>query len=558
MKKIRLDDIDVVAGLEWAVVHSPNHTVSEKKAMSEFLSSNKQSKRGVVVRANGFTVVGRTEHKVSVPKKVPSAAALLAFANQKAIEHAGGNSTEATSEEHNWIVVEPVQGSTDEFWMGVVKNGIPIPGGDVVGPLNQVIDEIQEIMEASSNFTVFTRNKEVRYNVVGQVNVVEKTFAELVQGVPTKKAEIALFSIAGILAVGIIVGALLLSGAWWGYSEWSEARRQEQARISAAAKKKAQQQQIAADAKKYETDVRAAVLKALKEGMDDVKVSLSTPSAHQQTEGWRNVIYNLDLYQGGWVIQGLDCAAEAEVPVCTLLLNRGDLGTNRSLLAEHPDAVIDGDKASYVLRGSNLSNRDPDLQQVISGGDFGKGMLSDLQELRITGIKHSVEASKDVTKVAKLPPQPSLLPVGDGDKKKGAKADKPARGKDGAPTSVTIDLGFATGGIELQGDGVWQLSGVAKYLDQSNIRPKSLMVKIDPSNVEKSSWTLTLDYFVRTKPEPVIPAVPLGEEKIVVELPAEYRSQRTVDGGVTESSVSATTAIDPSATAEDSALPPQE
>ena len=530
MKKIKLDDMDVLAGLEWSALPQDQ---PEKKAMAELLAQTKGVNKGIVIRSNGITAVGRPAAKGPVPK-VPSAVALLAFANQKVIQEAtGGSSEPTTSEEHNWIVAEQVTGSEEEMWLGIVKNGVPVPGGDIVGTRAHIITELTEFLGQSNTFTVFTVDKEVRYNVIGQVTVVEKRFAELVQGVPPAKAKPALFSVGGIVAGVILVLAVVLTGLWWGYSAWAEKSRQAAEALSAAQQQEAAAQQQAADKETYEKSVREAMILALKQGVDEINISLSSPSPYENIQAWRDLIYQTNMYQSGWQMQDINCSMEAETtPICRVSLIRGDLGVNRMLMAERPDAVIDGDNAQYTIRMSALGTRPAAFDTIVPSIGFTNGIMSDLQQVRNAGVQHAIQASQEIVKQAPLPAPPASVPVEGADPAAAA----------ATTTTAAIQMGVAQGKLVITGQEMWQLAGVARYLDQANIKASELAVKGSSSSSSgNGNWSLTLEYFVRTLPQPVLPTVPFGADTITIELPAEYRARGPVDeGGIKESSVDAT------------------
>jgi len=166
--------------------------------------------------------------------------------------------------------------------------------------------------------------------------------------------------------------------------------------------------------------------------------------------------------------------------------------------------------------------------------DFQKGLLSELQVLRQASITHQVAASQDIVKDVALPPPPSVLPAA------------AAEAVEGAPPvqNISINLGFASGELNISGEGLWQVSGLGKYLDQPNVRVTEFSTTISANNLEQMAWSLKAAYFIRNLPQPVIPEVPLGDQKITVEVPAKYHSSIEVTGGISESSVQGVKAAD--------------
>lgn len=554
MKKIRLGDTEVVAGLEWSAIRSPSSSgaasISEKKALASFLSSNKGSPRGVVISTSDYTVVGRPEKKEKLKTKAPSAAALFALANGKELPaSSGGTETEGTGEDSNWIIVEQINGPVEGyegvseplFWLGMARNGLPVPGADLIVNRQQALDELSEMLSASSGTTVFTVDRDIRFHVIGQVNVVNKRFEDIIRdaGVDHSKAQIKLFSLAAPIAIGVVALTVLALGGYFGWEAWSSAREAEIAAAKARRNAEEQARRVSEETRKYEAEVKKALQDGLRAGMTEVTNALASASPYDMLEAWREIIYGVNLYQSTWNLTGISCTIEAEEPVCTVALTRGDLGTNRILLEEHPDAIIEGDNATYVLRGKAVPTRNIELPYLVSSSAFSRGLISDLQMLRMTGLSHTADASKEVTKSVNLPepsplvPLPSV-PMGPADLGKSAPA---------APTSVNIQLGIAKGEIKITGNQFYQISGVGRYLDLPNTRATSLDISLGGGAggaQDQIRWTLTLDYMVRTLPSPIVPAVPLGEGQITIEIPEEYKSKVPVDGGMEETSGTAT------------------
>lgn len=526
MKKISLDGIEVLGGLEWTILNSDK---THKKALAEYIANNKGVRHGIVMTSNGESAVGRLPaNEKNKTGKTPSAAALLALANQRqleAINSAVDTENPGTITDSSWIVAQPIEGDSGLYWMGAVRNGLPTPGSDFVGSLQEVIERIESLLQIGS-FIIYSRDREIRYNFAAMTNVVEKQFAELVAGIPLHKAEVKMFSLASYLTLAILAGFILLVGGWWGFTTWQEKVQQEKARVEAQKAAAAQNRQAVEDVKKYEQDVRAVILKSLDEGMAEIDAGLASSSPLATMIAWRDLIYNLDVYQSTWDLQGVNCGLDNQTPVCTISLQRGETGNNRQLLLEHPDAVIDGDNASYAVRGQDLTPRDVNSSQVTAALDFQKGLLSELQVLRQAAVTHQVAASQDIVKQVALPPPPSALPVS-------------VEAVEGAPPiqNISINLGFASGELNISGEGLWQISGLGKYLDQPNVRVSEFSTTISANNLEQMAWNLKASYFIRNLPQPVIPEVPMGDKKIVIEVPAKYHSSIEVTGGISESNV---------------------
>lgn len=529
MKKISLDGIKVLGGLEWTTLPSDK---PHKKALAEYLSHNKGLRHGIVMQYRGEGVVGRIppgpKEKTA---KIPSAAALLALANQRQAQvasEANDSNNQSTVTDFNWIVVQQIDndGQQDLYWMGAVSGGLPTPGADLVGTLDEITNRIEQLMHVDT-FTIFTRDKQIRYYFALHGSIIDKQFAELVAGIPQHKAEVKMFSFAGLLTGGILLGFVLLVGGWWAFTTWQEKVQQEKARLEAQRAQAEQDRRTTEEINKYEQDVRALVLRSLDEGMAEIDAGLASTAPLDTLIAWRDLIYNLDVYQSTWKLTGVNCALENQTPLCVVNLQRGEMGNNRQLLLEHSDAVIDGDMASYTVRGADLSPRDVNSSQVIAAMDFQKGLLSDLQVLRQASVTHQVAASQDIVKDVELPPAPAGLAV------------QATQAVEGAPPAqqVSLNLGFASGQLEISGEGVWQISGLGKYLNQPNVRVTEFSTTIQADSLEQMTWNVKAAYFIRNLPQPVIPEIPLGERKLVIEVPAKFHSSMEVSGGISESSV---------------------
>lgn len=533
MEKIRLGELEVAGGLSWA---SLPFDVPEKKGMAEFMAGKgKGSTRGLVVRSAGISVVGYVKPKEK-NLKLPSAQALLALANQRTIEETGGLSSGATGEEHNWIVIEKLDGEDDKYWFGAVKNGVPVPSGDILGTKDEVIQEMNHLLDASPNFIVYTKDKDVRFNALASVDVQDKSFSELVAGIPASKAKTNLFNVGALIAIAVILGMFVLIAAWWGYSVWAEKKALEEAQLASAKQAAAQAAQADQEKKGYEQTVRDSMLTSLKLGIDEVSAALSAPSPPATVSAWRDIVYNIDLYQSGWNLKEIACVMDnVGVPSCRVSVDRGAGGVNSLLLSDHPDAVIEDTKAFYVVTGQAPSKRATSFSALGSSSDFTSGIVSQLQMLRPVSIEHDVQASKDIVKDITLPPPPPTL----------ASALPGGTDPNAPAPPLQIQLGAATGMGTIRGNQLWQLTGIADLLDTAGVRVKDVTLNVSPGSLDNVGWVLSFDYFVRTLPQPILPSVPLGETVVTVDLPAEYRAQTAVQaGGVASTSGDSTATAD--------------
>lgn len=530
MKVVRLGDSEVVVGLDWVSARSPDSGISEKKAVSSFISANKNAKRGVILSYNDYTIIGQAG-KGDKNSKQPSAAALFAMANQRQSDGA----PDGTGEEHNWIIAQKISGEGDYnalYWLGVVKNGLPVPGADLVLEKDRIIDEIVEMLSTLSGATVFTTDRDIRYQVLGQVSVVEQDFDDVIREVweERDKVKVKLFSTAGIIAATAIGVTVLAVGGYFGYTMWSTAIAEKRAAEKAQREAQELQRKVEEETNQYEQEVRTALLNGLEEGIREVNEALSSTNPMDVINVWRNILYNVDLYQSSWNLSKVFCELDANIPICTINLSRGSLGTNRALLEDRPDAQIEGDEAFYTIRGSEIQIRDVSLPYLTSSVTFSKGLVSDLQMLRVNGFSHNVLSSKEIIKNVALPEPTPLVSL--------PSIENSEDGVSGPQLNADIKLGIAKGEISIQGNDIWEISGASKFLDLQNVRATSLEVTVPNGGMggESMIWNLNIDYMVRTLPSPIIPEIPLEDRVIKVEVPEEYKSKIPVTGGMEETS----------------------
>lgn len=521
MNIFKLNGINVLGGLDWV---SLDPELPYKKALADFYSKNKNIRSGILLQANGEGVIGfvpSSSDKKIKTKGIPSAEALLSMANQRQIENMNQNG-EVTSPDMGWILVQKIDNETDKYWVGIVRNGLPLPGGDFVGNYTEINEKIEEILNfGAASFTLYTKEENIHYNFMGAVSVVEKSFSEIIIGLPREKAHIKIFSFAGILAVSIFALMIVVVGSWWGISEWQQKVQMEKMQKEAKLKSEQQEKQAQQISDQYEKTIKDLLSKSLDQGMAEISSSLTSSSGKDVLLNWQNIIYNLSVFQGTWDLNEIDCGLENQIPLCTVNLVRGDIGNNRELLKFHPDAIIVGDKASYVIRGPELNVRQIDFQNLANAKNFGTGFLSNIQFLSQSDLKHEIEASKNIVKEVVLPPLPTVLPksmqtvINDVSKK--------------PPEKVSIDLGYASGHITISGDGLWQFSGLSDYINEPNLKIETLMVKIDPNNLDSTLWDLKGTYIIRVASKPMVPEIPFGDKKIKIDIPDKYQIQTDED-----------------------------
>ena len=528
MKTIGSKKTSGTIGLEWMVLDSK---IPEAKAVRAQLNDEIFAgvKYGVVFRFRGgsmpITMLGLVPAGESKPSS-PSAAAWVALAHQneqlvrRKSETASRKKGKKVADEvsqpadtlssgtgdgnQDWMVIQKL--SENEYWFLLVRDGVPMPTTDIVIPYDGVVQLMAEAL--THPVVLFSNDQDIIDQAQGLAYRVEKKdFSEIVAGVRPGRAQIkALKGIPASVILSLIMVVLTLS-LWWGYSAWQahEARKAAQQKAQAAAA--AQAAQLRKDQEAYDGAVRQAVLSALKSGMDKVNANLVAPSVPDVIGGWLELVHQTSINHAGWEVSGFECAYAEDRPECTVSLKRGTYGVNRLLLEDHPDAVLEGDQATYKIVAAESPSRQTSIAELPHAKDFTANFISELQFLHLASVTYTLSESKEMTESVKLPEPPaSMFKPG---------ATPPAVGP--------VQLGVATGELSLTGNSLWQLDGLAYLLSGSNLSAQGL--SLAATRAETGAWTLKVAYTIRMRPEPVLPAVLDSKgQPMKVELPSEYRA----------------------------------
>ena len=515
-KIVKLNETSVIIGLEWELL---DYGVAERKAVRDILKKNPGVKSGVLVRAADVATLGMMEAGQKKPA-VPSGAALLAQANQEAQARVSGQSS--SIEDNQWIVVERL--SEDEYWVVDIKDGVPLPGCDFVGGYEKVRLYLAEMIEGTG-FKVFTTDQEIQAAVSHQAMTIPKGAAELIEELE-KPARGNLKTLSGVdpALIGVILVFAVLVGGFFAWDFWKEQSQRRAQQQAASQRASAEAQRLEEEKKSYVQAIEKAVYDALDQGVESVNVALRAPSPREVIRSWLDMVENIPLNHSGWDTQAIDCMMETpSQPICTVKLKRTEMGINRILMTDYPEAEIAGDEASYVLRGPELTLREPSWSQVDSANAFMMGLMSDFQYVRKTGLNYTQGESKDVVQPIAMPtPPPSLF--------------NPMDTQQVVPVSP-INTGMAQGVIGLGGEDLWLLEGVSQLIDRNAISLTSMSV--DVSSFSKQPWTAQGEFFIRSLPAPVIPVVPGPDGPITIALPEKYKalvSEVPTQGGIAATS----------------------
>lgn len=505
---IKLQNTQVVIGLEWFLLDARDakeKQMSERRAVQKVLKENAGTKAGIVVRSADTAVLGLMPKGQKKPS-VPSGAALLAFASQDAQGRSTGQSS--SIEDTQWMVIERL--GEDEYWLVDLRDGVVVPGADFVGDLDKVRQYLDEMLE-DPGFKVFTTDPEIQSIAAHRANLISKDASTIIAEIekPTRGNLKTLSGIDPTMLLVIVAFALLVGG-FFGYDYFSKVQKERQMRAQAAARQSEEAQRLKKESDDYVTAVKAAVLTALDTAVSSVNAALGTPGSREILGSWVGLIESVPLNHSGWATERIECLMETpEKPLCTVFVRRGPAGINRILLEDYPDVQLNGDEASYVVRGPDLTARSADWNQLDSAHGLMMGLVSDLQFIQNTGISYNQSASKDIVQAVTLPTPPaSLFTPGT---------------EQAAAAPAPVNTGVSKGDLGLTGDGLWQLPGLAKMLDRNGIGVKAVNVDLKSG---KDAWQLQTEYFIRSLPSPVLPVIvgPKDVGAITVELPEKYKA----------------------------------
>ena len=455
-------------------------------------------KRGIILENEGQLVIGlASEEEKTV---APSAAAWLAEANRVRNEELDGDDEKIKN--NNWIVIENLgiiddgsqsQSGQESFWFSVIQDGLPLPGADLIMSWDEIVLHLNGMIGSQSSlYTVYSKDERIQSAFGSRANIFDQGFLDLIKDVKFRKKIKPLTGVPMPVVI-TVVSVFILILIYLAYSHFEKQHQLNEALAaqSAAAQKVAQQQ--AAEKAQYQKKVQELVFNTYKEGLQSLNESLDQGDPSQTLNAWANIIDSIPLSHEGWQMSGIQCDVAGRIPECQVKLSRGDFGINRTLAQYFPNVQFDGDKAYYVIRGSQLPERENHLQNIVGGRTLSLGLLSDLQTLRPAGIQYNLAASSEIDKEITLPA-----------KKTGPIALK----KKGPQPKYEIHYGVAFGNLSLQGNQIWQIQNLAKFVNSPALVLKDITLNVSTSSLKTATWTMDFVYFIRTAPYPVLPNIP--------------------------------------------------
>lgn len=515
MKVITIDGVSITVGLAWYVVSR------ERAALKELYGKHKGVRNGILLEEGVFKAVGMVPAGQK-PPKAPSGAAMVAMANQA---HEAGRingssasrtSGPATGEDAPWILVESVGPS--EYWFVAVKNGLPLPGTDLLLSRADLLGQLQLMAEELPSVVLYSPDAAIRHDMDGLCTTHEKGFNDLIREYQVKTKKAQLRQINGIPSLAItIIGSLIVIGVLWGGYDYLIKKQRVAAAAAQAAANQAQRDQLEYQEKaEYATQVRRAILEALELGKQAVDQRLNTPMPGHVVEQWTGVVQALPFNLNGWRFSNTACAFVADDSACTVKLNRTELGINRMLMAARPDAIIIGEQAEYSETLEALPRRPSDWTRLEGAPELSVGLVSDLQLLKGAGVRYTNSDSAEIEQPVNMPPPPkSLFQAG---------TAQPT------PQAAPVKMGVAKGTLTVSGDALWQLEGVMKLSNHPALSLTDVAFNLTSG---RASWVVNMEYLIRTAAAPVLPTVALPDNVLItVDLPEKYKIPVSGSGGV--------------------------
>lgn len=546
---IKIGKQSVVAGMTWDIL---NDKLPERKAIRKFLKENAGIKYGVVVSSVTHKAIGVIPAGMK-KLNAPSGAALLALAHNESNAKANSSYQQSTTsmEENQWLVIEKLD--EDKYWIVEIRDGIVIPESDIIGTLEDVQTQIEMAIEDNTSFRVYTTSSEVKAHVPSGITVQPYNAEALFDRVDKPgRADLKTFSGVDPVLVGVVGGIILVGAGYFGWSFYQEATKKEQAALQASQRAKEQAAKLKTEQEKYKQAVEKAILDALDKGVTAVTSSLQTPSPKDVVDSWVTLIENIPFDHSGWQTTDVSCSMETpQKPICEVRLKRTVYGINRILLEDFPQVIIDGDNATYQVRGQDLLLRESNWSALANAEVFNRGLLSDLQFFRHAELNYTQGASKDIVQEVKVPEPPaSLLEAARGAKKAIAPTDK-------LPKPSPVNTGVGKGDLAFSANEVWRLRGMVDVLNIPSVQATNLDLKVQYSQM---SWSMKTNFFIRTSVEPTLPTVVTADGNVTVQMPEKYKAifaGGEASGGVVATSglVIPTTPSDDSGSVGDGGIP---
>jgi hypothetical protein len=483
MNIVSIDNKKWVVGIEWQIL--PGETDDYKDEIKE--ASRKAGKNfGVTFDYDDVRVLGLLDKKV----KEPVAAAYAARANQKMLKKEEEEENESGSPTSNplkdWIIVEEVG---DHYWLCAIKNGIPLPGFDVVEDLDQIKNKIFELLEVDT-YTIYTKSERVDELLRGSKFTEPKSLFDLIEEAKFDKTDLSKVKVSQLVGIdskylivviavfGVIILGYFLNDFIQNQSLASKAKQLQEQQMR---QKLLEKQQFEQKMREYDKQVEQAKQNALQNVQQNINLKNK-----EILNNWVNPAINLNVSTGGWNVNKYLCnvvdatSNNQTATGCYLLLNRTDYGTDQMLLAVFPKAKIIGNTAriDITIPNSNLNDTSASTSapQVAEPNALLDNNISTLQQLKMANITYSISKQDEIT--YPVPAKPLT-------------ADQMrANAKPVIPPPV--GLGIYKGIIQITGSNLLFLKDAINLLSYSSVAINNLDAEI---NYDDQKWMITFNYY---------------------------------------------------------------
>lgn len=524
---ISLNGKSVVVGLDWDLL---NVKSNERKAVREMMKKNPGVKAGVVVNGTTRSVIGMMGVGQKRPS-APSGAAILAFVNGQELAAANGRQSSSV-EETNWVVIQKLPDSEDRYWLVEIREELPMPATDKIYSLEEVRNHLEASLagEDTLNLRIYTKDDEI-FTIIpaGFKHWPESAFDLIEKWNKPSKANLKNLSGIDPVVFSVVGAGILLIAGYTGWNYYQDTVKKKMMSQQAAAQEKERIEQNEKTKQQYLAEVEKNALQALDQAVEAVNKGLATAHPAEVMQSWVELVESVPLNHSGWDTTGVECSMETpQIPICKISMKKGSYSTIRILKDDYPGVEIEGDAASYSLRGSELKLRTADWNGMESRDEFASSLISDLQYFTHGGVNFNQGASQEITQQITLPPPPTLIDQAQAE----AGTQKP-------PEPGIVNTGVALGQLAISGSNVWRFKGMSESLERQGLTVNSMSITINSTG--DMGWTLQSEFLIRSLPSPVIPTIVTPHGNVTVKLPEKYKN--LVSGKEAQGGIGSTTGV---------------
>ena len=477
----------VVAGLDWAVIAKAG--TGRKKAIHKACVDSGLT-LGVLVDGPENAAVGLCTKKADFP----SGAAMLAAAHGAYLKDRAFGDTKTGG---NWILVEKIQSGDKAgmYWLCAVQEGLPIPGGDLIGEQTVTTAKLAELVEVLENVEIYSTVAEILEYVAGAADAFPKGFVELTDGVPVGKSlrpqklvGVPDWVFMAIFAIFFLILAVV-AWSWWSEEQAKDAKRKQDAAMKNQRAANEQQEAMRRTREYQEQDARARDVE-----LQRVAAALSK-SPKAVFRAWAQAINSLPINHGGWIMENVACSLTS----CTVALARDEaVGTAASLKEIVPSVQFsEAGGASYSIPVIVEGQRSVAMGSLVTWPQFALTVGTSLQQMKMSGL---VEASLGARKEVTYRPPPLPAQAGPAGATGAAIANAVGGGQQSGPAPQPLkSLGLVSGPIQVRGNAIWQLDHVGEYVDSTEFTVESLKVEFGRTLTGESAWTVTGSYYLQAE-----------------------------------------------------------